>query len=308
MKISEITNIRLDNAVQYLIERFDDSKWLLRTIYYSILSQSSKKWDAKTFYTKILNDVIDSEEFEKLFDDLVKLPIIPNIHVYNKKFIGGSIKVQSKYDLLKYLRWNKPLDSIILTLSVPSTKPVNIKKISLELESVIGHEITHLIQRLHRLKDEHYDPGELRKAIRRLQKRDAEMEMINSVHYTNVYTLNANQDVEIANYLKHGELIAYAYTIASNLEEYSTNIIEDLEKLYRYGWSEKYRILRMMTRGPATDHVIKYSEVIHRAERRGLISDDKAKKIWNKLFKEIYRNLKNKNEKHLANLGKSSRR
>lgn len=296
MKISEITNIRLSNAVQYLIERFDNPKWLLRTILNSALSQRGEKWDAKTFYTKILNDVVESGEFEKLFDELVKIPVIPNIHVHNKTSIGGSIKVQSKYDLIKYLRWNKPLDSITLTLFVPSSRPSNINSVAIELESVIGHEITHLIQRLHRLKDEHYDPGDLRKAIRRLQKRDAEMEMTNSVHYTNVYRLgNTNQDKEIAYYLKHGELIAHAYTIASNLAN-SNDWKKYLSILYRYGWSEKYHILRRWGQNPAIDYVIKYSEVIHQAERRGIFPKDSGIKIWNKLFKEIYRNLKNKDE------------
>lgn len=297
MKISEITNNRLSNAVQYLIERFDDSKWLIRTIYNSALSQSEDKWDSKTFYTKILNDVIKSKEFKNLFDDLVKVPIVPEVIVGNNNYYTSRVKVYSGLDFLKYFRWNKPVKSLIINLTVPKTKPNSLIDTCVELESIIGHEITHIIQRLHRLRDEFHEPGDLKKTIKRLKKQDAELLWINDTNYSveRLDRENIERNKEIIYYLRHGELIAYAYTIASKLSD-SGDWKKNLSILYQYGWSEKYRILRNRVRNQAREYIIKYSEIIHQAERRGLIPKDSGKKIWNKLFKEIYRNLKNKDE------------
>lgn len=297
MKISEITNSRLSNAVQYLIERFDDSKWLLKIIDRSALSQQNDNWDAKKFYTKILNDVIESKEFEKLFDDLVKVPIVPEVIVSNNTDYTSKVAVYSGLDFIKYFRWNKPVNSLIMILTVPKAKPNNLKNTCVQLESIIGHEITHIIQRLHRLKDEFYEPGELKKIIKRLKKQDAELSWINDTNYSveRLNRENIERNKEIIYYLRHGELIAYAYTIASKLSD-SEDWKKDLVILYRYGWSEKYHILRGRVRNSAREYIIKYSEIIHQAERRGIIPKDNGKKIWNKLFKEIYRNLKNTDE------------
>jgi hypothetical protein len=295
MKIDELTACRLDNTVQYLIERFDNSKWLLRRIYYSIISQSSSTWDARTFYTKILNDIIHSTEFEELFDDLVKITISPkvNIHRDNKSIIH-SAKIEVGYDFLKFLRWNNSVKSLYIVLNVSDQKPNDMVNLSIELESIIGHEITHLIQRLHRLKDEFYEPGELQKAVKKLGRKDSGLEWNNDTnYYSRLSRENLERDKEIVYYLKHGELIAHAYTIASKLI-YSSDWQEDLSTLYRYGWSEKYHILKRIIQNPSVDYVIKYSEIIHQAERRGLIADGKGKKLWNKLFKEIYRSSKEK--------------
>lgn len=295
MKVNELIACRLDNTVQYLIERFDNSKWLLRRIYYSIISQNSSTWDARTFYTKILNDIIHSAEFEELFDDLVKITIGPkvNIHRDNKSIIH-SAKIEVGHDFLKFLRWSNSVKSLYIVLNASDQKPTDMVNLSIELESIIGHEITHLIQRLHRLKDEFYEPGKLQKAVKKLDRKDSELEWNNDTnYYSRLSRENLERDKEIVYYLKHGELIAHAYTIASKLT-HSPDWQEDLSTLYRYGWFEKYHILKRIIQNPSVDYVIKYSEIIHQAERRGLIEDGSGKKLWNKLFKEIYRSLKEK--------------
>lgn len=298
MKISEFTTDRLNKTVHFLFERFDNSKWLLKKIYNSAISQKNSQWNPQSFYQNILNDVVKCDDFKNIFTELnlVRLPIIPVVIVENSSAdLSALTRINSKYNILNYFRWNRPFNAIELILKVPHKRPDSISDICFELESIIGHEITHIIQRLHRLKDEHHDPGDLKKAIRRLQKRDAEIEMLNTIHYTPIYNLgNTDSDKEIAYYLRHGELIAHAYTIASKLSDYE-NWHSVLNILYWYGWNVRYHMrLKRLTNNAISDPIIKYSTLLRMAEFKGMISSNKSKKIWNKLFKEIYRNLKNK--------------
>ena len=297
MLINELVNTRLHRTVKLLFERFDNSKWLLRLISNSVDSQKKLAWDPKLFYTRILDDIIVSEEFKNIFTelDLVSLPIVPRVVLKKDAvFISAKTSVVSKFDLLKYFRWHRPVDAIQMILYVPYKKPDSLASICFELESVVGHEITHIIQRLHRLKDEHYDPGELKKAVRRLQKRDAEIELLNTIHYTTIYNLgNTDLEKEIAYYLRHGELIAHAYTIAGYLAQYQ-DWSKILNMLYWYIWHGKQHILRKKLNNPAIAYLDRYAGLLQLAEIRGLISTGKAKKIWKKLFREIYRNCKNK--------------
>lgn len=299
MEISKFATHRLNRVVHFLFERFDNSKWLLKKVYNIAISQKNTQWNPQSFYENILSDVVESDNFKNIFTELnlVRVPIVPKVIVNSYiSDISALSRVSSNYDILKYFRWNKPINFIELTLIVPHKKPKSIADICFELESVIGHEITHIIQRLHRLKDEHHDPGDLKRAIRRLQKRDADIEMLNSIHYTPVYYLNnTDLDKEIAYYLRHGELIAHAYTIASKLSVYE-NWQHALKILYWYGWNGKHhtRLRQTINNNSITNLIIKYAILLRVADANGLISSNKSKKIWNKLFKEIYRNLKNK--------------
>jgi hypothetical protein len=110
----------------------------------------------------------------------------------------------------------------------------------------------------------------------------------NNTNYVNVYK---SLDTEVQYYLRHGELLSHAYSIGSYLYyQYGTDSIKILSSLYNKGWNNNLHNVKVSYK--VKWFLNKYNQMIRRAEQYNIVND--GKKLWNKLFKEIYRVILNK--------------
>lgn len=277
----------------YLIERFNDTGWLINSIIDAVNNTplNTKDFDPKIYYTHLLNSIFNTVEFKQIASDI---KIIPSIQVskninHNDYVLGGKLESVTFKNFLDYFKWNESIYHIKFTLMVSNMYPRNINLLVTDLDNIVGHEIEHLIQRIRRAQDNFNTPGELKKNYYKwILDKNAVLNYDNNTNYINTFK---SFDKEVHYYLKHGELLSHAQSVATYLYyAFGEDAIKKLDNIYNLGWKNKLDDYYIPVKSKRILQT--YSRLIKQAESEYLISD--GHKLWKKLFKEIYRVLINK--------------
>jgi len=273
-----------------LFERFNNTKWLLDSIYHIVSTlKIDNDYNPKEYYSRILNHIFSRNEIKPLLNGLRIEPQIVVVEGKSDYIVGAKIVSNTFKNFLDYFRWNEKIYYITFQLTVTDIKPINKSILITDLDSIVGHEIEHMIQRIGRVLNDYHTPGKLKHSyFKYILDKNSIVNYENNTNYVNVYK---SLDTEVQYYLRHGELLSHAYSIGSYLYyQYGTDSIKILSSLYNKGWNNNLHNVKVSYK--VKWFLNKYNQMIRRAEQYNIVND--GKKLWNKLFKEIYRVILNK--------------
>jgi hypothetical protein len=303
IKLFEISDEFNFEGSESLLERLDDSTWIYNTIKQSTdeYFKHNAQWNPVEFYTFILNDVISNPEFTQIYQIFKGIAPISNIDIIgdgNDYVQSASVKFVENKNLLSRLRLNQSYKQMIFTLMVSSKYPSDRKRLIADLDSIIGHEINHMMQRVNMIRDGHQPPGDLKILLSKVVNKDAEKSYNNTLSYMD----SRRQERDIAGYfLRKNEFDSYAYSIGIWLvHQYGDYAALALNEIMPKIWSE-----------PSTDSVQfnnidlypktlrllgAYAISLKNAEFKYQLRGNKsARQLWKKLTKEISRYILNRN-------------
>lgn len=270
-----ISDIEIYESVEQLNERFDQSLWLHKIIERTVLSMSRSLWNPTQYYSTVLTNIFGSERFYEIYGNFYHIPIYPLVSVREVSSIGASTKFINKNADTK-------IDGIEITLVVPRQRMHN-NQVIMELDSVIGHEINHIIQKIAQYK-QNYIPSKF-----------DQLTFANGGHYAKYSPIHRN----LVGYyhLSIKEFDSHAYTYGIRMwHQYADDSVKVLRFLYNVLWSNDFNSAKKIRyQNQTIDNQVvlglyNFANAFKTAEQYKLLQNKlTAQKLWNKLFREIYK-------------------
>jgi hypothetical protein len=275
--ITDIFNCEVYEPVQMVMERFDDSLWLYNNIKNTIDNYSYQNFTNKNFYSTILRNIIADDKFIIIFRDLKHVPIFYYIEEYGSNIISAKTS---------YNTTNISIKGITLTLLVPYTK-LNKKKLLAELDSVIGHEINHMIQKIKHYRNNHLGP-----------KSNRHSDLIKFAN-DNLFAPYLIQHRDMLNYyyLNSKELDSHAYTYGIRLwHQFEYDSKKVLQLLSNVIWKDNFNSsIGVKHNGITIDRetvmgLDQFATSFKKADSYGILKDNiSGYDLWKKIISEIYK-------------------
>lgn len=261
--------------ISILTERFTDSEWLYDTISNTVKNYDFKKYNATQFYNQVMVDIFGNTKFYHIFDDFYNIPVYYKIEISNRSNIIASTKFG--FD-------NNSINNIIVNLIVPSKPMVNIIS---ELDSIIGHEINHISQRIKQYKNKLYAP---------LNSKESDLiKYSNDNHYI---TYDKNM-TNLINYyfLNIREFDSHSYTYGMRLwHQFGLESKKVLALLYYTLYRDDYNpSIDLTYKNKIIDietvlGLYNFANSFKNSEKHNKLKNSMtSNQLWKKLFKEIYK-------------------
>lgn len=289
-----MTIINSDHFKQ-LLERFDNSSWLHRVIkdYAERNTGWNNKWKSSviSFYRGILTEIFAHDELSAIYSEFEEIPIHVFVTIANST--ADNIYVVASKVAYNYSK-SDIISGINFHLYVTDAYPENTTLLINELDSIIGHEIEHIIQRIKISRNSYFSYKQ--------SKNYDDIHIVSDLSYAKYLSRYGSNFKSVYYYLKKSEFDSFAYSVGMWFWYYfGSESHKALQYIAPLIWSNADNVT---FHGEPIDQKIvdmlkNYAFTFKQAEEFKILKDNlTAKDLWIKFIKEIYKYIDSRDENH----------